>query len=292
MKVAISSLPVNPWWGQGITGYDDNPFMKDGTIPDQNILVKERLNLIHTIKKNDIEVIEFPFPDKLEKTKFGHDYVFIRDAFISDLKGNALLLKFAEKNREPESKIIADELEKLDFKLKELPRKKNIYAEGGEFYFCPKDKILFSGINRNTIEGAEEVASFLNVDELVIIDTPSFHLDTVFSTVINNEGFLRAIIICKKLISKNSFKKLKYISTKLNIELIIVPKEDSIGSNNKLGTLAVNSFSSPGLLISSSQYSNELVEKKIHELGVNIEICSVSQFQLSGGSVHCLTNEI
>ena len=45
MKVAISSLPVNPWWGQGITGYDDNPFMKDGTIPDQNILVKERLNL-------------------------------------------------------------------------------------------------------------------------------------------------------------------------------------------------------------------------------------------------------
>ena len=37
---------------------------------------------------------------------------------------------------------------------------------------------------------------------------------------------------------------------------------------------------------------NELVEKKIHELGVNIEICSVSQFQLSGGSVHCLTNEI
>ena len=71
-----------------------------------------------------------------------------------------------------------------------------------------------------------------------------------------------------------------------------MPKEDSIGTDNKLGTLAVNSFSSPGLLISSSQYSNEFVDKKIHELGVNIETCSVSQFQLSGGSVHCLTNEM
>ena len=32
MKVAVSSLPKNPWWGQGITGYDDNPFMKDGCL--------------------------------------------------------------------------------------------------------------------------------------------------------------------------------------------------------------------------------------------------------------------
>ena len=292
MKVAVSSLPKNSWWGQGITGYDDNPFMKDGNVPDQNLLVKERSNLIKTIKKNNIEIIEFPFPKKLENTKFGHDYVFIRDTFISDLKGNVLLLKFAEKNREPESQIIARQLEKLNFNLKELPNKKNIYAEGGEFYFCPKDKILFSGINRNTTEGAEEVATFLNVNELVIIDTPSFHLDTVFSTILDNKGFLCALIICKKLISKSSFKNLEYIVNNLNIELIIVPERDSIGSNNKLGSLAINCFSSPGLLISPSDYSNEFVKKKIDELDVNIETCSVSQFQLSGGSIHCLTNEI
>ena len=28
MKVAISSLPQSPWWGEGIISYEDNPFMK------------------------------------------------------------------------------------------------------------------------------------------------------------------------------------------------------------------------------------------------------------------------
>ena len=144
MKIAISSLPKKPWWSDGIIGYKDNPFMKNGTVPNQNLLIKERLNLIATLKKNKIEVIEFPFPKILEESKFGHDYVFMRDSFISDLNGNVLMLKFAEKKREAETEIVANELEKLNFNLKELPTKKNILAEGGEFYFCPKDKLLFS----------------------------------------------------------------------------------------------------------------------------------------------------
>ena len=43
MKVAISKLPKNPWWGTGIIGYKDNPAMRDGIIPDQNLLVKDCL---------------------------------------------------------------------------------------------------------------------------------------------------------------------------------------------------------------------------------------------------------
>lgn len=292
MKVAISSLPKKPWWSDGIIGYKDNPFMKDGIIPDQNLLIKERLNLINTLKANKIEVIEFPFPTNLEKTKFGHDFVFMRDSFISDLNGNVLMLKFAEKNREAETIIVADELEKLNFNLSELPNENNILAEGGEFYFCPKDKLLFSGINRNTIEGAEHVASFLNAKELIIIETTSFHLDTVFTTVFNKQGKLCAMIVCKELITKDSYKKLKGVSKKLNVQIITIPEKDSIGTDSLLGSLAVNSFCSPGLLISSSNYSNSFVSKQIEDLGVKTEICSVSQFQLSGGSVHCLTNEL
>ena len=292
MKIAISSLPKKPWWSDGIIGYKDNPFMKNGNIPNQNLLIKERLNLIATLKKNKIEVIEFPFPKILEESKFGHDYVFMRDSFISDLNGNVLMLKFAEKKREAETEIVANELEKLNFNLKELPTKKNILAEGGEFYFCPKDKLLFSGINRNTIAGAEYVASFLNANELILIDTPSFHLDTVFTTVFDKQGALSAMIVCKELITKDSFKNLEKISIKLNVHIITIPTKDSIGTDNQLGSLAVNSFCAPGLLISSSNYSGFSVEQKLDGLGVNTEVCPVSQFQLSGGSVHCLTNEL
>ena len=292
MKIAISSLPKKPWWSDGIIGYKDNPFMKNGTVPNQNLLIKERLNLIATLKKNKIEVIEFPFPKILEESKFGHDYVFMRDSFISDLNGNVLMLKFAEKKREAETEIVANELEKLNFNLKELPTKKNILAEGGEFYFCPKDKLLFSGINRNTIAGAEYVASFLNANELILIDTPSFHLDTVFTTVFDKQGALSAMIVCKELITKDSFKNVEKISKKLNVHIIIIPKKDSIGTSNYLGSLAVNSFCAPGLLISSSHYSDFSVGKKLEILEVKTEVCPVSQFQLSGGSVHCLTNEL
>ena len=292
MKIAISSLPKKPWWSDGIIGYKDNPFMKNGTVPNQNLLIKERLNLIATLKKNKIEVIEFPFPKILEESKFGHDYVFMRDSFISDLNGNVLMLKFAEKKREAETEIVANELEKLNFNLKELPTEKNILAEGGEFYFCPKDKLLFSGINRNTIGGAEYVASFLNANELILIDTPSFHLDTVFTTVFDKQGTLSAMIVCEELITKDSFKNLEKISVELNVHIITIPAKDSIGTDNQLGSLAVNSFCAPGLLISSSNYSDFSVEQKLDSLGVNTEVCPVSQFQLSGGSVHCLTNEL
>ena len=292
MKIVISSLPKKPWWSDGIIGYKDNPFMKNGTVPNQNLLIKERLNLIAILKKNKIEVIEFPFPKILEESKFGHDYVFMRDSFISDLNGNVLMLNFAEKKREAETEIVANELEKLNFNLKELPTKKNILAEGGEFYFCPKDKLLFSGINRNTIAGAEYVASFLNANELILIDTPSFHLDTVFTTVFDKQGALSAMIICEELITKDSFKNLEKISIELNAHIITIPAKDSIGIDNQLGSLAVNSFCAPGLLISSSNYSDFSVEQKLDSLGVNTEVCPVSQFQLSGGSVHCLTNEL
>ena len=60
MKVAISKLPKKPRWGTGIIGYKDNPAMRHGIIPDQNLLFKERENLINTLENNNIEVINFP----------------------------------------------------------------------------------------------------------------------------------------------------------------------------------------------------------------------------------------
>ena len=271
MKIAISRLPKNPWWGTGIIGYKDNPVMRDGIIPNQNLLVKERENLIDTLKNNDIEVIQFSFPEELENKRYGHDFVFIRDAFISDLNKNVLLLKFSQKNRDAESTIIYNYLEESGFNIKELPNRKNMIAEGGEFYYCPKDKILFSGITWNSI---------------------AFHLDTVFTTIMDQHGRLCAVIVCKDLISKDSFDLLNKFSDLNNIKIINIPPIDSIGTNNIIGSLAVNNFSAPGLLISSSRFSEPFVTKYLNSKNIKMETTPVSQFQLSGGSIHCLTNEL
>ena len=292
MKVAISKLPKKPWWGTGIIGYKDNPAMRDGIIPNQSLLVKERENLIDTLKNNNIDMVQFSFPEELENKKYGHDFVFIRDAFISDLNKNVLLLKFSQKNRDAESTIISDYLEKLGYNIKELPNRKNIFAEGGEFYYCPENKILFSGIKRNSIAGAEEVASFLNVNELILIKTNAFHLDTVFTTIMDRHGRLCAIIVCKDLISKESFDLLIKFSKLNSIDIIIIPPVDSIGIKNNIGTLAVNNFSAPGLLISSCEFSEPTVSKYLNSKKIKMETTPVTQFQLSGGSIHCLTNEL
>ena len=292
MKIAISKLPNNPWWGTGVISYKDNPVMRDRVIPDQDLLIRERLNLINTMKNNKLDVVEFSFPKELENNKYGHDYVFIRDTFISDLNGNALLLKFSQKNRNAESQIISGYLEKLDFNIKELPNKKNMFAEGGEFYYCPKENLLFSGVTRNSISGAEEVASFLKVNELIIVETKAFHLDTVFTTVFDHDGSLCAVIVCKKLISKNSMKRLDEFASSTNIKIFNIPSHDAIGSSKNIGSLAVNNLSVPGLLISSSRFSNSSVIEELDSMNIKMEVSQVSQFQLSGGSIHCLTNEL
>ena len=292
MKIAISKLPNNPWWGTGVISYKDNPVMRDRVIPEQDLLIRERLNLINTMKNNKLDVVEFSFPKELENNKYGHDYVFIRDTFISDLNGNALLLKFSQKNRNAESQMISGYLEKLDFNIKELPNKKNMFAEGGEFYYCPKENLLFSGVTRNSISGAEEVASFLKVNELIIVKTKAFHLDTVFTTVFDHDGSLCAVIVCKKLISKNSMKRLDEFASSTNIKIFNIPSHDAIGSSKNIGSLAVNNLSVPGLLISSSRFSDSSVIEKLDSMNIKMEVSQVSQFQLSGGSIHCLTNEL
>ena len=292
MKIAISKLPNNPWWGTGVISYKDNPVMRDRVIPDQDLLIRERLNLINTMKNNKLDVVEFSFPKELENNKYGHDYVFIRDTFISDLNGNALLLKFSQKNRNAESQMISGYLEKLDFNIKELPNKKNMFAEGGEFYYCPKENLLFSGVTRNSISGAEEVASFLKVNELIIVKTKAFHLDTVFTTVFDHDGSLCAVIVCKKLISKNSMERLDEFASSTNIKIFNIPSHDAIGSSKNIGSLAVNNLSVPGLLISSSRFSDSSVIEKLDSMNIKMEVSQVSQFQLSGGSIHCLTNEL
>ena len=54
----------------------------------------------------------------------------------------------------------------------------------------------------------------------------------------------------------------------------------------------MNALALPGVLIRPNHFTNNTIEEKLEQLGVKQVITPTSQFQLSGGSVHCLTNEL
>ena len=119
-----------------------------------------------------------------------------------------------------------------------------------------------------------------------------FHLDTLFTPVINKKNQLAAMIACTSLMENESAVNLKNFAKKLSIELIEVGPEDSIGTNNQLGEFAVNCCPLPGYLIGPTRFRSLKVNKILKELEVMHITIPTTQFRLSGGSVHCLTNEL
>ena len=49
IKIALSGLPDNDWWGSGISAYKDNDMMADGVTPNQELVCSEHNNLKHAI---------------------------------------------------------------------------------------------------------------------------------------------------------------------------------------------------------------------------------------------------
>ena len=57
--------------------------------------------------------------------------------------GTAIILRAGEPSRRIENQIVTSYLESLDIKIIEMPDKKGIRADGGEFYFCREENVLF-----------------------------------------------------------------------------------------------------------------------------------------------------
>ena len=57
IKIAISSLPKNGWWNNGIIAYHDNDMMSDGAVPNQELLKKEHKNLIDKLHEHSLRTI-------------------------------------------------------------------------------------------------------------------------------------------------------------------------------------------------------------------------------------------
>ena len=295
MKIIISSLPNNPWWGNGTPQYKDNPAMVLGVQPNQKLVDSEWNALFQMLSKTSFALDVIPFPlrlDGMNSKKWKHDFVFVRDLYVSNQKGDVVVARFREKERQAEEKIIEEWLMGQDVKVHTLPEDDNYFIEGGEFYYCSNENILFAGESRNSRKGNEKTAELLGVEELVVLRSNSFHLDTLCTPVFNLDNELCLLIACTVLLEKESVDRLKKTMYNRNIPILEIPPEEAIGTTGKLGSFAVNCLPLPGQLIGAAEFKSKAVRTALTEHNITHSIVSLAQFHLSGGSVHCLTNEL
>ena len=100
------------------------------------------------------------------------------------------------------------------------------------------------------------------------------------------------MIACTSLMENDSVNNLKSFAKRKNIELVEVEPEDAIGTDKELGEFAVNCQPLPGYLIGPTRFRSNKVAPLLKELEVMHITVPTTQFRLSGGAIHCLTNEL
>jgi len=287
ITIAVSSLPKNGWWNNGIVAYHDNDMMSNGTIPNQELLKKEHENLIGILQKHNLETIIIPFKSELETNK-KYDFVFMRDHFLCNANKDIVICNMKLSERMNEGEYVISTLKDLQYKVSFLDD--NCIAEGGEFFFLPKENILLAGQCRNNLRGAEQMAEKLKVSNLHIINSSGYHLDTSISPIFNDEYDCIGLICAREVFSNNEINNLRSICRSNQWELIEIEHQD-IDSSLSFRT-AMNGLTLPGLFIGSKNFNQKQISDFALSNNIIFDSASVSQFNLSGGSVHCLTNEL
>ena len=110
--------------------------------------------------------------------------------------------------------------------------------------------------------------------------------------MLNKDGYIAALIICVKALEPMSKKVLYQFANQNNVPVFNIPEKDALGTEKQTGRFAVNTLPLPGVILKPDYFSNPIIDEKLNELGISVKITPTSQFQLSGGSVHCITNEL
>ena len=288
IKIALSALPKKDWWGSGIVAYQDNDMMVDGATPKQTILENEYHQLVDMIKSVGLETTIVPFSDVLEKEeKF--DFIFMRDHFLCNTDKNIVMCNMRLEERLNEGNFVVETMEKSGYIVSYLPNQ-DCLAEGGEFFYLPKENILLAGLCRNNLKGAESMAGLMGVDQLHIIESSGYHLDTAICPIFNNEYDCIGINCAKEVFDDKNYKVLKNLCSKHGWELIDI--ENYNQKQSLEARAAMNALTLPGILISGAPILSKKVKDFTAANNIQMHISSVSQFNLSGGSIHCLTNEL
>ena len=156
--------------------------------------------------------------------------------------------------------------------------------------FLPKENILLAGQGRNNLRGAEQMAEKLKVSNLHIINSNGYHLDTSISPIFNNKYDCIGIICAREVFSYKEIHDLRNICKSNQWELIEIEHQD-IDSSLSFRT-AMNGLTLPGLFIGSKELNQKQISDFALSNNIIFDSANVSQFNLSGGSVHCLTNEL
>jgi len=288
IKIALSGLPKKDWWGSGIVAYQDNDMMVDGAKPKQAILESEYHKLVNMIKSVGLETTIVPFSNVLEKEeKF--DFIFMRDHFLCNTNKKIVMCNMRLEERLNEGNFVVETMEKSGYIVSYLPNQ-DCLAEGGEFFYLPKENILLAGLCRNNLKGAESMAELMGVDQLHIIESSGYHLDTAICPIFNNEYDCIGINCAKEVFDDKNYKVLRNLCSKYGWELIDIQNYNQKQSLE--ARAAMNALTLPGILISGAPILSKKVQDFTAVNNIQMYISSVSQFNLSGGSVHCLTNEL
>ena len=287
IKISISSLPKKGWWNNGIVAYHDNDMMSNGAIPNQDLLKQEHDNLTVILQKHSLDTIIIPFGKEIETNK-KYDFVFMRDHFLCNTNKDIVMCNMKLSERMNEGKYVISTLNDLQYKVSFLDE--NCIAEGGEFFFLPKENILLAGQGRNNLSGAEQMAEKLKVSNLHIINSSGYHLDTSISPIFNDEYDCIGLICAREVFSHKEINDLRSICRLNQWELIEIENQD-IDSSLSFRT-AMNGLTLPGLFIGSKNLNQKQISDFALSNNIIFDSASVSQFNLSGGSVHCLTNEL
>ena len=179
MKILVSELPESDWWGKGMPHHANNWLTTQGNIPRPDIVRDAHRRFVSALQKVT-DVLLLPFPEKFDTGGlYKHDFIFLRDSYISAGPGRVIVSNFSERQRQDEAVYMKAYLTALGLTVYTLSD--DAYAEGGEFYLVPCDTLMFAGLTRNNTKGVSEVAALTGSTRVCVVINPAFHLDTNFS---------------------------------------------------------------------------------------------------------------
>lgn len=258
-------------------------------IPEQNKIERDFDNFKKILKFAGFKLHTLSFPEELNvENNLRHDAIFVRDAGLL-FKNYWIKANFSVKHRQIEATVHAKIIsEKFGKKVLDLPT--DCFLEFGEVFLLQtkKGSYYFGGLSRSNKKGHDFVKSIVKPDYYHLIQSEGYHLDTIFSPVLNSENKLIACIVTKKMLARKSLASLK----QLDIEIIEIDPIDSSGEGKELGNYAVNTLVAPGLMLNCLEFLTKNVENRLKAMGIKRYISPLTYFRFAGGSYHCLTNEI